>query len=80
VTFFITLWKLFRWDDSPRPKRRTGRDSIELGYSGGSNNKGRADIVLQGGANKANEPSYVIVLRILILMAIVIIVQQKKVE
>ncbi|KAF5274896.1 hypothetical protein FQR65_LT16843 [Abscondita terminalis] len=27
---------------------------------GGSNNKGRADIVLQGGADKANEPSYVI--------------------
>lgn len=41
-------------------KEGTGRDSIELGYSGGSNNKGRADIVLQGGANKANEPSYVI--------------------
>ncbi|MCV2442559.1 TonB-dependent receptor [Acinetobacter bereziniae] len=41
-------------------KEGTGRDSIELGYSGGSNNKGRADIVLQGGADKANEPSYVI--------------------
>lgn len=41
-------------------KEGTGRDSVELGYSGGSNNKGRADIVLQGGADKANEPSYVI--------------------
>jgi len=41
-------------------KEGTGRDSVELGYSGGSNNKGRADITLQGGADKANEPSYVI--------------------
>ncbi|MEG0488260.1 MAG: TonB-dependent receptor, partial [Acinetobacter sp.] len=37
-----------------------GRDSIELGYSGGSNHKNRANIILQGGADKANEPSYVV--------------------
>ena len=37
-----------------------GRDSIQLGYSGGSHDKGRADIVLQGGADQANEPSYVV--------------------
>ncbi|NNH77724.1 TonB-dependent receptor [Acinetobacter sp. ANC 5380] len=41
-------------------KEGEGRDSIQLGYSGGSHNKGRADIVLQGGADQANEPSYVI--------------------
>lgn len=41
-------------------KEGQGRDSIEVGYSGGSHNKGRADIVLQGGSDKANEPSYVI--------------------
>ncbi|OTG67960.1 TonB-dependent siderophore receptor [Acinetobacter sp. ANC 4470] len=41
-------------------KQGQGRDSIELGYAGGSHNKGRADIVLQGGADKANEPSYVV--------------------
>lgn len=37
-----------------------GRDSIQLGYSGGSHDKGRADIVLQGGADQPNEPSYVV--------------------
>ena len=41
-------------------KEGQGRDSIELGYSGGSHHKNRADIVLQGGADKANEPSYVV--------------------
>lgn len=41
-------------------KQGEGRDSIELGYAGGSHNKGRTDVVLQGGADKANEPSYVI--------------------
>ncbi|MGE8561935.1 MAG: TonB-dependent receptor domain-containing protein [Acinetobacter sp.] len=41
-------------------KQGEGRDSIQLGYSGGSHNKGRADIVLQGGADKVNEPSYVV--------------------
>lgn len=41
-------------------KEGEGRDSIELGYSGGSHHKNRADIVLQGGADKANEPSYVV--------------------
>lgn len=37
-----------------------GRDSIQLGYSAGSHDKNRADIVLQGGADQANEPSYVL--------------------
>src|SRR5690606_16938279 len=37
-----------------------GRDSIQLGYSGGSDDKGRADIVLQGGADPPNGPSYVV--------------------
>ncbi|WP_180105791.1 MULTISPECIES: TonB-dependent receptor [unclassified Acinetobacter] len=41
-------------------KQGTGKDSIELGYSGGSHNKSRADIVLQGGSEQANEPSYVV--------------------
>lgn len=41
-------------------KEGQGRDSIELGYSGGSNHKNRANIILQGGADKANEPSYVV--------------------
>lgn len=41
-------------------KERTGKDSIELGYSGGSHNKSRADVILQGGADKASEPSYVV--------------------
>ncbi len=37
-----------------------GKDSIELSYSGGSHDKSRAGLVLQGGAKGANEPSYVI--------------------
>ena len=37
-----------------------GRDSITLGYSGGSENKGQASVVLQGGAKNANEPSYIL--------------------
>ena len=41
-------------------KEGQDRDSIELGYAGGSHHKGRADLILQGGADKANEPSYVI--------------------
>ncbi|WP_180170230.1 TonB-dependent receptor [Acinetobacter sp. YH12027] len=41
-------------------KQGTGKDSIELGYSGGSHHKSRADIVLQGGSEQANEPSYVV--------------------
>lgn len=41
-------------------KQGEGRDSIQLGYSGGSHDKGRADIVLQGGADQPNEPSYVL--------------------
>ncbi|RKG46421.1 MULTISPECIES: TonB-dependent receptor family protein [Acinetobacter] len=36
-----------------------GQDSITLGYSGGSENKGQASVVLQGGAKNANEPSYI---------------------
>lgn len=41
-------------------KEGQGRDSIELGYSTGSHNKNRADVVLQGGSGQANEPSYVV--------------------
>jgi len=41
-------------------KEGQGRDSIELGYSTGSHNKNRADVALQGGSGKANEPSYVV--------------------
>lgn len=37
-----------------------GQDSITLGYSGGSENKGQASVVLQGGAKNANEPSYIL--------------------
>lgn len=41
-------------------KQGEGRDSVELGYAGGSHHKGRADMILQGGASSANEPSYVV--------------------
>ncbi|MEB6626026.1 TonB-dependent receptor [Acinetobacter pittii] len=41
-------------------KEGQGKDSIELSYSGGSHDKSRAGLVLQGGAKDANEPSYVI--------------------
>jgi len=41
-------------------KQGQGKDSIELSYSGGSHDKSRAGLVLQGGAKGANEPSYVI--------------------
>lgn len=41
-------------------KEGQGKDSIELSYSGGSHDKNRAGLVLQGGAKGANEPSYVI--------------------
>ncbi|QIO08066.1 TonB-dependent receptor family protein [Acinetobacter lanii] len=41
-------------------KQGEGRDSIELGYSTGSHNKNRGDIILQGGSDKAGEPSYVV--------------------
>ena len=37
-----------------------GLDSLTLGYSGGSQNKGQTNLVLQGGADNASEPSYVI--------------------
>ena len=37
-----------------------GPDSVTLGYSGGSQNKGQTNLVLQGGADNASEPSYVI--------------------
>lgn len=37
-----------------------GNDSITLGYAGGSENKGQASLVLQGGAKNANEPSYIL--------------------
>ncbi|MDR7015750.1 TonB-dependent receptor [Acinetobacter sp. 3657] len=41
-------------------KEGQGKDSIEMSYAGGSHNKNRAGIVLQGGSKHANEPSYVI--------------------
>lgn len=41
-------------------KEGQGKDSIELSYSGGSHDKSRAGLVLQGGAKGTNEPSYVI--------------------
>ena len=41
-------------------KQGEGRDSIEVGYAGGSHNKDRADIIVQGGADQANEPAYVV--------------------
>lgn len=41
-------------------KQGEGRDSVELGYAGGSHHKGRADMILQGGASSANEPRYVV--------------------
>ncbi|WP_411686047.1 TonB-dependent receptor domain-containing protein [Acinetobacter pseudolwoffii] len=37
-----------------------GADSIELGHSAGSQNKGQTKLVLQGGSENASEPSYVI--------------------
>ncbi|EOR09753.1 TonB-dependent receptor [Acinetobacter sp. ANC 3926] len=37
-----------------------GKDSIEMSYAGGSHNKNRAGLVLQGGAKHQNEPSYII--------------------
>ncbi|WPC36152.1 TonB-dependent receptor [Acinetobacter sp. YWS30-1] len=37
-----------------------GPDSITLGYSGGSQNKGQTNLVLQGGSENASEPSYII--------------------
>ncbi|HEO1772137.1 TonB-dependent receptor family protein [Acinetobacter baumannii] len=40
-------------------KEGQGKDSIELSYSGGSHDKSRAGLVLQGGAKGANEPSYI---------------------
>lgn len=41
-------------------KEGQGKDSVELSYSGGSHDKNRAGIVLQGGTKQANQPSYVI--------------------
>ncbi|WP_286862060.1 MULTISPECIES: TonB-dependent receptor [Acinetobacter] len=37
-----------------------GPDSVTLGYSGGSQNKGQTNLVLQGGSDNASEPSYII--------------------
>ena len=41
-------------------KEGQGRDSIEMGYAGGSHHKNRANMVLQGGAEQVGEPSYVV--------------------
>ena len=37
-----------------------GADSIELGHSAGSQNKGQTKLVLQGGSENASEPNYII--------------------
>ncbi|MEB5930099.1 TonB-dependent receptor [Acinetobacter schindleri] len=37
-----------------------GPDSLTLGYSRGSQNKGQTNLVLQGGADNTSEPSYII--------------------
>ncbi len=37
-----------------------GADSVELGHSAGSQNKGQTKLVLQGGSENTSEPSYVI--------------------
>jgi len=37
-----------------------GADSVELGHSAGSQNKGQTKLVLQGGAENADEPAYII--------------------
>ena len=41
-------------------KEGQGRDSVTMGYSGGSDQRNNSSIVLQGGAHAENEPSYVI--------------------
>lgn len=41
-------------------KEGQGKDSIELNYTGGSHDKNRAGIILQGGAKNQNDPSYII--------------------
>ena len=41
-------------------KEGQGKDSIEMSYAGGSHHKNRAGLILQGGADKQNEPSYII--------------------
>ncbi|ANF82378.1 TonB-dependent receptor [Acinetobacter sp. NCu2D-2] len=43
-----------------KTKEGQGDDSITLGYAAGSNQKGQANLVLQGGAKNANEPSYIL--------------------
>ncbi|PVZ88342.1 TonB-dependent siderophore receptor [Serratia sp. S1B] len=41
-------------------KEGQGRDSVTIGYSGGSDQRSNSSIVLQGGAHAENEPAYVI--------------------
>ena len=41
-------------------KEGQGRDSVTMGYSGGSDQRSNSLIVLQGGAHAENEPAYVI--------------------
>ncbi|AXY60132.1 TonB-dependent receptor [Acinetobacter sp. WCHAc010052] len=41
-------------------KQGQGKDSLELGYAAGSHHKNRADLILQGGADRVGEPSYII--------------------
>lgn len=41
-------------------KEGVGKDSIEMSYAGGSHNKNRAGLILQGGSDHQDEPSYII--------------------
>nr|WP_228259314.1 TonB-dependent receptor [Acinetobacter sp. ANC 4635] len=41
-------------------KEGQGRDSVTMGYSGGSDQRSNSSIVLQGGTHAENEPAYVI--------------------
>lgn len=41
-------------------KEGVGKDSIEMSYAGGSHNKNRAGLILQGGSDHQYEPSYII--------------------
>lgn len=41
-------------------KEGVGKDSIEMSYASGSHNKNRAGLILQGGSDHQDEPSYII--------------------
>ncbi len=66
---FITLWQLFRWDDSTTTQRRARcLIRLQLGHSAGSQNKGQTKLVLQGGSENADEPAISLAPLILIPM------------